>query len=128
LAALSPWRFNEIAFARTKLILDCAGEGIFGLDPEGKITFINPAAEKMLRLDPSASIGKQLGEILRHNSADSAAFAADAEPILAPLGDRISRNGSDEIFWRNDGTVLPGRLHQYRHDRTRGADRCGHHV
>ena len=79
------WRFNEIAFARTKLILDCAGEGIFGLDQEGKITFINPGSGSMLRLDPGASIGKQLGEILRHNRADGAVFATDAEPILAPL-------------------------------------------
>jgi PAS domain S-box-containing protein len=101
------WRFNEIAFARTKLILDCAGEGIFGLDPEGKITFINPAAEKMLRLGPGASIGKPLERILRHNSADGAAFTVEAEPILAPLRDRISRNGSDEIFKRNDGTDFP---------------------
>lgn len=101
------WRFNEIAFARTKLILDCAGEGIFGLDPEGKISFINPAAEKMLRLGPNASIGKQLGEILRHTTADSAAFAVETEPILAPLGDRISRSGSDEIFWCNDDTFFP---------------------
>ncbi len=101
------WRFNEIAFARTKLILDCAGEGIFGLDQEGKVTFINPAAENMLRLGPSASVGKHLGQVLRHNSADSADFAAQADPILAPLRDRNSRSGSDEFFWRNDDTCFP---------------------
>ena len=101
------WRFNEIAFARTKLILDCAGEGIFGLDQEGKITFINPAAEDMLRLGPGTSIGKEMREILRHNGADNAVLAAEAEPILAPLRDRISRSGSDEIFGRNDGTYFP---------------------
>ena len=100
------WRFNEIALARTKLILDCAGEGILGLDQEGKITFINPAAESMLRLGPSASIGKEMRQILRHNRADDAAIAAEAEPILAPLTDGISRSGSDEFFWRNDGTYF----------------------
>src|SRR5689334_10732504 len=29
------WRFNERAFAQTSLILQAAGEGIFGVDPEG---------------------------------------------------------------------------------------------
>lgn len=101
------WRFNEIAFARTKLILDCAGEGIFGLDQDGKITFINPAAESMLRLGSSTSIGKPLRQILRHNSTESAEFAEEAEPILAPLRDRNSRSGSDDIFWRHDGTYFP---------------------
>src|SRR3989338_1191108 len=38
------WRFNETTFARTKLILDSAGEGVYGVDPDGKATFVNPAA------------------------------------------------------------------------------------
>ena len=43
------WRFNEKAAAQTKLILESVGEGIFGLDLEGKITFINLAAAKITR-------------------------------------------------------------------------------
>ena len=101
------WRFNEIAFARTKLILDCAGEGIFGLDQDGKVSFINPAAESMLCLGPNTSIGKPLRQILRHNSAEDAEFAEEAEPILAPLRDRNSRSGSDDVFYRRDGTYFP---------------------
>ena len=101
------WRFNEIASARTKLILDCAGEGIFGLDQDGKITFINPAAESMLRLGPGTSIGKPLRQILRHNSAESAEFSEEAEPILSPFRDRNSRSGSDDVFCRLDGTYFP---------------------
>ena len=101
------WRFNEIAFARTKLILDCAGEGIFGLDQEGNVSFINPAAESMLRLGANTSIGKPLRQILRHNSAEGAEFAEEAEPILAPFRDRNSRSGSDDVFYRLDGTYFP---------------------
>ncbi len=40
---------NIIRLSRQKeLILNAAGEGIYGLDPEGNITFINPAGAKMV--------------------------------------------------------------------------------
>ncbi|GAB4299808.1 MAG: hypothetical protein Fur0025_39070 [Oscillatoriaceae cyanobacterium] len=42
---------------QNELILNSAGEGICGLDREGKITFVNPAAAKML--------GMNMGELLK---------------------------------------------------------------
>ena len=42
------WRFNETVLARTRLILESAGEGIYGLDLDGRVTFVNPAAARML--------------------------------------------------------------------------------
>ncbi len=38
----------EAAVERSGLILDSAGEGIFGVDLDGKVAFINPAANRML--------------------------------------------------------------------------------
>src|SRR6266516_2295830 len=54
-------RFNERAFAQTALILQAAGEGIFGVDTEAQITFINPAAATILGADARAAIGNRLG-------------------------------------------------------------------
>src|SRR5438128_1120586 len=66
------WRFNERAFAQTALILEAAGEGIFGLDLEGEITFINPAAAAMLDQDASRLIGRPVQPALRHVTAAGA--------------------------------------------------------
>ena len=44
LGSVVAWRFNERAFEQTALILEAAGDGIFGLDTDGRITFMNPAA------------------------------------------------------------------------------------
>lgn len=44
-------RFNEQASAQTALILETVGEGIFGLDREGNVTFLNRGAANMLRTD-----------------------------------------------------------------------------
>src|SRR5207244_3635574 len=41
------WREGERAHARTALILASVGEGIFGLDTHGRITFVNAAAAGM---------------------------------------------------------------------------------
>ncbi|WKA59198.1 EAL domain-containing protein [Planococcus shenhongbingii] len=41
-----------------ELILNSAGDGLFGLDLEGKITFCNPASESMLGYEAGELIGK----------------------------------------------------------------------
>jgi PAS domain S-box-containing protein len=101
------WRFNERAFAQTALILEAAGEGIFGLDTESRLTFINPAAAAMLGVEPRASIGTPIGAIVQHLEGDGRARSAGTSPILAPLADGKARHGTDQIFGRRDGSYLP---------------------
>jgi PAS domain S-box-containing protein len=101
------WRFNETAFARTKLILDSAGDGIYGLDMEGKVTFINPAASKMLGLNGRQIVGQPIEQIVYHAKKDGVAFAAGGSPILAILEDGMARQGSEELFRRADGATIP---------------------
>ena len=45
---------------QNKLLLDSVGEGIFGLDKKGKITFLNPMASKLLGYESSELIGKNI--------------------------------------------------------------------
>jgi PAS domain S-box-containing protein len=106
-ASVIAWRFNETAFARTKLILDSAGEGIYGLDMEGRVTFINPAAIKILGLDGGQIVGKSMEQIVRHTGRDEAAFHVGGSPILATLKDGAPRHGTEELFSRMDGTSFP---------------------
>ena len=44
--------------ARYRLILDTAGEGIFGIDSHGNHTFVNPAAARMLGWEAEELLGK----------------------------------------------------------------------
>jgi PAS domain S-box-containing protein len=106
-ASVIAWRFNETAFARTKLILESAGDGIYGLDEKGKVTFINPAAIKMLGLDGGKIVGKPMEQIVHHTRKDGAAFPAGGSPILTTLGDGVSHQGTEELFLRMDCTSIP---------------------
>ncbi|TWT25900.1 EAL domain-containing protein [Planomicrobium sp. CPCC 101110] len=61
-----------------ELILNSAGEGIFGLDLEGNITFCNPASETMLGYEKGELIGKP-SSIIFEREKDSAAKAVYPE-------------------------------------------------
>lgn len=54
-----------------ELILNSAGEGIFGLDLDGKITFCNPASEFMLGYETGELIGKSYRIIFERNKKQS---------------------------------------------------------
>jgi PAS domain S-box-containing protein len=100
------WRFNERAFAQTALILEAAGEGIFGLDMEGRIIFINPAAAAMLDVNAGQVVGASVETVLRQLEADGAPIPIEAWPIFAPLSDGRARSATDEIFARRNGSYF----------------------
>ena len=54
---------------RNDLILEAAGEGIYGLDIQGKTTFVNPAAARMLRYKPEELIGQRHHELVQRHGA-----------------------------------------------------------
>jgi PAS domain S-box-containing protein len=101
------WRFNERAFAQTAQILEAAGEGIFGVDTDGRVTFINPAAASMLGADVRHAVGAPIDRILRQLNADGTFMAVADFPIFAPLVDGRAREASAEMFARADGSYFP---------------------
>jgi PAS domain S-box-containing protein len=101
------WRYNERAFAQTALILEAAGEGIFGVDTAGHVTFINPAAAEFLGVDARTAPGKPVSSILRCLDPDGKPTPDERTPMFGPLVDGRARHGIDQIFGRIDGSYLP---------------------
>ncbi len=89
------------------LILDSAGEGIYGLDAEGKTTFVNRAAEEMTGYSAEEMIGKCQHEICHHSKPDGTPFPVETCPIYAAFTEGRKYEVSDEVFWRKDGTPFP---------------------
>jgi PAS domain S-box-containing protein len=58
------------ANGHNQLILNSAGEGIFGLDRDGKATFINPFAARMLGCSVDELVGRPLHDII-HSGTDT---------------------------------------------------------
>ncbi|MBM4137598.1 MAG: PAS domain S-box protein, partial [Nitrospira sp.] len=87
-----------------ELILNSAGEGIFGVDLHGNHTFVNPAAAKMLGYKIKELIGKQSHAIWHHTRADGSPYLEEECPIYAAFKNGKVHRVRDEVFWRKDGT------------------------
>ena len=88
-------------------ILDSAGEGIYGLDREGRITFGNQAAEDILGWQSEDVLGRK-GHVVHHHSyEDGSTYPQEECPIYAALKDGEIHRVDDEVFWRNDGSAVP---------------------
>jgi PAS domain S-box-containing protein len=107
IACLVNWRLNEATRTRTELILASAGDGIFGLDLRGSITFANPAAMGLLGWDSTALIDQPWRTILSPRHPYGAPTAAEIHPIIAALRAGTIQQAADDTFWRHDGTHLP---------------------
>lgn len=92
---------------RNELILNSIGEGIYGLDLEGKITFINPEAATMLGSSVEELIGIQAHANHHHTKPDGSFYSPETCPIYATFATGIQNKVDTEVFWRKDGTSFP---------------------
>ena len=90
-----------------ELVLNSVGEGIFGLDLEGKGTFSNPAAARMVGWEVAELIGLPQHSTLHHTKADGTPYPREDCPIYAAFSDGDVHHVTDEVFWRKDGTSFP---------------------
>ncbi len=90
-----------------QLILDAAGEGVYGLDCEGNTTFVNTAATEILGWKEEEILGKPLHDIHHHSHADGTHYPREDCPIYAALKDGEVHRVDDEVFWHNNGKPVP---------------------
>ncbi len=104
MAGIMNWRLNEATRARTELILDHAGDGIYGVDHRGTIAFANPAAGRMLGWSVDELVGRSERTIL------PGAGPGPGEMLLA-ASSKTQRSGAPHIaemnFRRRGGSALP---------------------
>lgn len=90
-----------------ELILAAAGEGIYGLDHEGRITFGNLAAERIVGWRTTDMLGQIAHEVHHHSHPDGSPYPREQCPIFAALKDGEVHTVDNEVFWRSDGTAIP---------------------
>ena len=94
----------QISEERTRLILDSAGDGIIGVDAEGRVTFVNNAAERMLGYGEGELVGKPIHERIHHSRADGSPYPALECPMRAAFMNGTVHRVEEEMLWRKDGS------------------------
>lgn len=92
---------------RLELILASVGDGVYGVDRSGRITFVNPAALRLLQFaHEDELVGVLAHERLHYADERGRAIAAETSFLQQAyeLGDSLSN--WETVFWRADGQPL----------------------
>ncbi len=91
-----------------RLLLDSTAEGLFGLDVDGKCTFSNEKAARLLGYEHGSQIvGKELAELAQPCDPNGNPFEKDSLQILGAVRAGEAINRYDERFCRKDGESFP---------------------
>jgi PAS domain S-box-containing protein len=92
---------------RSRLLLESAEEGIFGVAEDGLVNFINPAGLKMLRFNAEEVIGQKIHPLIHHTRPDGTPYPIEECPMHHSLTQGVVGSRDDEALWRKDGTSFP---------------------
>ena len=93
---------------RIRLLLDSTAEAIYGLDREGKITFCNPAALRLLDYQSADQLlGKYEHHAMHHTRADGTPYPIEECGIVESRVSGTAIHLDNEVFWRVNGTSFP---------------------
>jgi len=92
---------------QTRLILESSAEGIFGVDTDGRIDFVNPAACRTLGFALEEMLGQPSHALFHHHRPDGSEYPQDRCPMFAAYKRGEASRIDDELLWRKDGVGLP---------------------
>ncbi len=98
---------------RISQLLETTDQGIYGLDIEGRCTFINQSGLKMLGYSPEACLGQNMHDLIHHSHADGSPYAQEACPIFRAKATGVGCRIAHEVLWRSDGTAFPAEYSSY---------------
>ena len=82
-------------------------EGLVMLDAQGRITYMNPAAETLFGWSSAELLGKNMHEKTHYKLPDGSPFAAENCPLLQVLRSGAAVREHEDLFIRKDGGFLP---------------------
>ncbi len=88
-------------------VTDSMGEGMYTLDLEGRLTFMNRAAQQLLGWTFDELAGQVMHDIIQPSPPPTAADAPRQRPIARATDDGEAVRCEDDLFLRADGTPLP---------------------
>jgi PAS domain S-box-containing protein len=90
-----------------RAVTDSIGEGMYTLDADGCLTFINQAAKDLLGWSSEELVGCDMHAITHNRRTDGSPFPVQECPIGVARRDGTIVRVEDDVFIRHDGSQLP---------------------
>ena len=88
-------------------LTDSMAEGLFAINNDAEVTYVNRAAEQLLGWDSGQLLGRPLRDVARHESEDGSQPNAEDSPILRALTSGEQIEVEDDAFRKQGGELLP---------------------
>jgi PAS domain S-box-containing protein len=95
---------------QTEMILRAAGEGVVGVDTEGRVVLVNPAAAHILGFRASELGGQELRPLVLHSRADGTPAPEEESALVDTLRSGRKHRVRSSVLWRKDGKAVPVEL------------------
>lgn len=95
---------------RYERVLANVADGIYGLDAEGRVEFVNPAAMRLLGYSEHEQLGRDQHDLLHARRPDGSRYPRSECPVWEALQTGRTVMAADEVFWRRDGSGVPVEL------------------
>jgi PAS domain S-box-containing protein len=97
-----------------RLLLNSTGEGIYGIDLEGKCTFANPACLRLLGFESDTELlGRNMHQLVHHTRPDGEPYPEKECRIYRAFRESKGTHVDDEVMWRADGSSFPTEYWSY---------------
>jgi PAS domain S-box-containing protein len=92
---------------RNFLLLNSVGDGIYGVDRSGMITFVNPAAAHALGFGQTELIGRNAHALFHAPLPDGSPAPIERCYITEAIRGRVVTSAEDDLYTRADGLQIP---------------------
>ncbi|NTU41628.1 MAG: PAS domain S-box protein [Nitrospirales bacterium] len=96
----------QVSEKKLRAITSAIGEGIIVVDEKGRLTFMNPEAERLLGWTEKELLHKEIHSVIHHTGVKSLSRPEDC-PILGIYSTGAVYRTWDDVFRTKDGALLP---------------------
>ncbi len=90
-----------------RAIMDSMGEGLYAVNGQGLVRYVNPAAERFFGWSAEELMGRKMHDLTHHHHPDGSPFPASDCAGLQVLRNRTALLNHEDVFIRKDGTFFP---------------------
>jgi PAS domain S-box-containing protein len=99
-------RAAERAKLERTALLNAVGQGVYGVDRQGRCTFVNRAALAMIGYERDEVLGQNMHDLIHHTHPDGSPFPASECPLVQSFETARPVQLDNETLWRKDGTFF----------------------